>query len=75
VLGARRVLLGHHDDWLPGFSVATDMEPIRAAFAERAPTTELLEHGYLAGTEIFAGLQPPRAGEGPDDVKRRRTRG
>jgi L-ascorbate metabolism protein UlaG (beta-lactamase superfamily) len=56
VLGARRVLLGHHDDWLPGFSVATDMEPIRSAFAQRAPMTELLEPGYLAGTEIFAGL-------------------
>ena len=58
VLGARRVVLGHHDDWLPGFSVATDMEPIRAAVAERAPATELLEPGYLAGTEIFAGLAP-----------------
>ncbi len=53
VLGARRVVLGHHDDWLPGFSVATDMAPIRAAFAERAPGCELLEPGYLAGTAIF----------------------
>lgn len=56
VLGARRVVLGHHDDWLPGFSVATDMAPIRAAFAERAPDCELLEPGYLAATPIFDGL-------------------
>jgi L-ascorbate metabolism protein UlaG (beta-lactamase superfamily) len=55
VLGARRVVLGHHDDWLPGFSVATDMAPIRAAFAERAPGCELLEPCYLAGTPIFDG--------------------
>ena len=27
----RRLLLSHHDDWLPGFSVATDMAPLRAA--------------------------------------------
>ena len=59
VLGARRVVLGHHDDWLPGFSVATDLAPIRAAIAERAPACELLEPGYLAGTPIFAGLTAP----------------
>ena len=26
---ARDVILCHHDDWLPGFSTATDIEPIR----------------------------------------------
>jgi L-ascorbate metabolism protein UlaG (beta-lactamase superfamily) len=57
-LGARRVVLGHHDDWLPGFSVATDPEPIRAAFAAHAPDCELLEPGYLAATPIFGGLAP-----------------
>ena len=56
-LGARRAILGHHDDWLPGFSVPTDMAPIRAAFAERAPACELLEPGYLEATPIFAGLR------------------
>jgi L-ascorbate metabolism protein UlaG (beta-lactamase superfamily) len=56
-LGARRVVLGHHDDWLPGFSVPTDMVPIRAAFAARAPACELLEPGYLAATPLFAGLR------------------
>jgi L-ascorbate metabolism protein UlaG (beta-lactamase superfamily) len=56
-LGARRVVLGHHDDWLPGFSVPTDMAPIRAAFAEQAPACELLEPGYLAATPIFDGVR------------------
>jgi L-ascorbate metabolism protein UlaG (beta-lactamase superfamily) len=56
-LGARRVVLGHHDNWLPGFSSAPDLEPIRAAFKERAPGIELLEPGYLAATPIFEGLR------------------
>lgn len=56
LLGARRVVLGHHDDWLPGFSVDTDMAPIRAAFAERAPGIELVEPGYLVATPIFQDL-------------------
>jgi L-ascorbate metabolism protein UlaG (beta-lactamase superfamily) len=49
-----RVVLSHHDDWLPGFSVATDMEPLRRAIAAAAPEAELLELGYLSATEIFA---------------------
>jgi hypothetical protein len=52
----RRLLLSHHDDWLPGFSVATDMGPLRAAIGAASPGTELLEPGYLAGTDVFAGL-------------------
>jgi L-ascorbate metabolism protein UlaG (beta-lactamase superfamily) len=51
---AGQVLLCHHDDWLPGFSVPTEMAPLRAAIAAMAPGTELLEPGYLAGTELFA---------------------
>ena len=49
----RRLLLSHHDDWLPGFSVPTHMEPLRTAVNAAAPATELLEPGYLAGTEVF----------------------
>ena len=48
-----RVVLGHHDNWLPGFSVATDTRTIREAIARVAPACELLEPGYLAGTPIF----------------------
>lgn len=52
-LQAPRVVLSHHDDWLPGFSVATDIEPIRDAIAERAPKTTLLELGYVDSRTIF----------------------
>ena len=52
----RRLLLSHHDDWLPGFSVPTDMGPLRAAIAAASPDTELLEPGYLAATDVFTGL-------------------
>jgi hypothetical protein len=46
-------VLCHHDDWLPGFSVATDVEPIRSAIAARAPDAVLLELGYVDGTALF----------------------
>ncbi len=49
----RRVVLCHHDDWLPGFSIATDVAPIRREIARVAPRTELVEVGYLAGTPIL----------------------
>ena len=57
-LGARRILLGHHDDWLPGFASAPDVEPIRRALGEMAPGVELLEPSYLDATAIFDGLGP-----------------
>jgi L-ascorbate metabolism protein UlaG (beta-lactamase superfamily) len=53
-----RLLLSHHDDWLPGFSVPTDMAPLRAAITAASPATELLEPGYLAATDLFAGVRP-----------------
>jgi L-ascorbate metabolism protein UlaG (beta-lactamase superfamily) len=49
----RRVVLSHHDDWLPGFSVDTDIAPIRAEIDRVAPGTELLELGYLDGTVVL----------------------
>jgi hypothetical protein len=49
----RRVVLCHHDDWLPGFSIATDVAPIRRDIARVGPRTELVEVGYLAGTAIL----------------------
>ena len=53
LLRPRRLLLCHHDDWLPGFSIDTDVAPIREALARAAPHTELLEPGYLAASEIL----------------------
>lgn len=49
----RAVILSHHDDWLPGFSVATDVAPIRAVVEQVAPGTELRELAYLDGTVLF----------------------
>lgn len=53
LLQPQRVVLSHHDNWLPGFSVDTDVGPIRDELARVAPRTELLELGYLDGTQIL----------------------
>ncbi len=53
LLAPRRVVLAHHDDWLPGFSVATDVGPIRDALGKVVPDAELLDLGYVDGTEIL----------------------
>jgi hypothetical protein len=42
-----------HDDWLPGFSVDTDVGPIRDELARVAPDTTLVELGYVDGTIIL----------------------
>jgi hypothetical protein len=52
-LHPRKVVLSHHDDWLPGFSVDTDIEPIRSAIAQRSPDAVLLELGYVDGTAVL----------------------
>jgi hypothetical protein len=46
LLGPGRLLLCHHDDWMPGLTNALDTTPIRDALAERAPKVELVEIGY-----------------------------
>lgn len=48
---AATTILCHHDDWLPGFSVPTDMEPIRELFDDL--DTTLLELGYCEPTPVF----------------------
>ena len=49
----RRVVLAHHDNWLPGFSTDTDIEPIRDELARWVPRTELAELGYVDGFAVF----------------------
>ncbi|MDH4143719.1 MAG: MBL fold metallo-hydrolase, partial [Acidimicrobiia bacterium] len=39
MLRPRRVVLSHHDDWLPGFSVATDTSSIRDELGRWLPET------------------------------------
>src|SRR5262249_10497275 len=53
LLGADPVLLSHPDNWLPGFSVDTDLTPIRDELARTVPHVKLLELGYLDGTTIL----------------------
>ena len=50
----QRVILNHHDDWMPGFSTPTDVDPIREELARVVPGTELVEIGYVDGTVLFA---------------------
>jgi len=57
LLRPRRVFLGHHDDWLPGFSRAIDTKPIRDAIERARPGTELVETGYGAAFPLFEGLR------------------
>lgn len=47
------VVLSHHDNWLPGFSVDTDVEPIRRAITQVSPTARLLELGYVDATVVL----------------------
>jgi L-ascorbate metabolism protein UlaG (beta-lactamase superfamily) len=54
LLQPKRVVLSHHDDWLPGFSRAIDVAPIRDALRRVAPATELVEMGYRTAAAVFA---------------------
>lgn len=47
MLAPRRVLLCHHDNWMPPFTSETDIEPIRSRLSAEAPSVELLEVKYL----------------------------
>ena len=56
ILRPQRVILGHHDNWLPGFSKAIDVAPIREEMSRWAPRTELVEMGYMEAYPIFEGV-------------------
>jgi L-ascorbate metabolism protein UlaG (beta-lactamase superfamily) len=56
LLRPRRVILSHHDDWLPGFSVPTNIAPILSALGQAVPRTELAELGYLSSYPLFEGI-------------------
>ena len=53
LLRPRRIVLSHHDDWLPGFSIDTDTKPIRDELARVAPYADLLELGYADSSEVL----------------------
>jgi len=53
LLDARKVVLGHHDNWMPPITrTSFDMAPVRKELARRAPQATLIETGYLAGTVL-----------------------
>ena len=52
-LRPKKLVLCHHDDWMPGFSIDTDTEPIREELARVVPETEMLELDYLDGTRVL----------------------
>ena len=54
LLGPRRIVLAHHDDWLPGFTNGDlDVAPVRDALAAAVPRAELIELGYASGAEVL----------------------
>lgn len=53
LVGARTVILGHHDNWMPPLTRGDfDTAPVREELARQAPRATLLEIGYLDGTTI-----------------------
>jgi L-ascorbate metabolism protein UlaG (beta-lactamase superfamily) len=54
LLRAPRVILAHHDDWFPGFSIKTDTKPIAEELARWLPQSDLVELGYVDGFPVFA---------------------
>jgi L-ascorbate metabolism protein UlaG (beta-lactamase superfamily) len=54
-----RVVLSHHDDWLPGWTRGgLEVGPVRAELARALPGTELLELGYCAASPVLANVRP-----------------
>jgi L-ascorbate metabolism protein UlaG (beta-lactamase superfamily) len=57
LLGPRRVVLAHHDDWLPGFTTGNlDVTPVREALARALPSAELTELDYASAAEVLTSL-------------------
>lgn len=53
LLRPRRVILSHHDDWMPPVTRPTDITPIRRELARSSPDVELVEMGYMEGYPLL----------------------
>ncbi|MCP4223667.1 MAG: MBL fold metallo-hydrolase [Actinomycetia bacterium] len=53
LLRPAKIVLGHHDNWLPGFSVPTNTAPVVDAIAAMVPGAVVLAPGYVEATEIL----------------------
>lgn len=54
LVGPAKVILCHHDDFLPGFSASTDITPIVELVAKVAPDVAVVELGYMDAHNVFA---------------------
>jgi hypothetical protein len=53
LLRPRKVVFGHHDNWMPGFSIPVNTQPLIDAIRQIDGDVEVLEPGYLAATKIL----------------------
>jgi len=55
LLRPERIILGHHDNWMPPITPegGTDVPPLREGIAMAAPRAAVLEVGYKAGTLLW----------------------
>ncbi len=53
MLGARTVVLGHHDDWMPPVTKAYDTAPVRDELVREVPGARFLEPRYLEPVELL----------------------
>jgi len=52
-LKPKKLVYGHHDDWMPGFSIPVNTTSINAAVREAHSSVEIIEPRYLENTEIL----------------------
>ncbi len=57
LLRPRRIVLSHHDDWMPPTTRPPNVAPIRKELARQAPGVELIEMGYSEGYPILRGVR------------------
>ena len=57
LLRPRRIVLSHHDDWMPPFTRPTDTTAIREELARQTPAVELVEMAYQERYPILRGIR------------------
>jgi L-ascorbate metabolism protein UlaG (beta-lactamase superfamily) len=56
LLRPRRIVLSHHDDWMPPTTRPPNVAPIRKELERQTPGVELIEMGYSEGYPILRGV-------------------
>ena len=56
MLRPRRVVLCHHDNWMPPMTRPTDTESVKAEVARQTPYVEMVEMGYLEEYPVLSRL-------------------